>query len=491
MVLKLPDVEAASAKCQRSCQRLEKAIATYHATGERPVHIVGRGRISLLGVELIPLECATPSCCRLDDEEMSDHYRDMEEDDEADMSDKPPRGTRVDSISYYTQELAAHSRVLARLQQKKSSLAETGNHSLQAGGWLNKIVKEATIIGNAIMKDSIHDNHLESSSANLHYRQRKNSYPQAENMTSQYGSITPTESQRFPADLREFPKQRDGLSVRWKTSLLIPLTTVFQTSADYDDDYVTPFSRSQYTSRARRWASRMGLDYLVGFMRLLHKQIDVVLQGVVPNTMSSSGFVTFLDLTSTCCAATAPLTVKSSVLHVTMAPEPRVCFATSDYLFTSLIDVFVGYHLGELQCLQDSSRTPRAVCERCSFSWRRALEFSFSCNPSFCQSRISFTNSSKSFSFCIDSCSLFDMIQAFRWILYINGGKYTSLINGYLPVVALLCLILILPAIFLIVALKYERRKTKSDVQASMLGRYFYYQLATIYITVTAVCIRW
>lgn len=84
--------------------------------------------------------------------------------------------------------------------------------------------------------------------------------------------------------------------------------------------------------------------------------------------------------------------------------------------------------------------------------------------------------------------SFFCVIQAFRWILYMNGGKFTNLINGYLPVVALLCLILILPVIFQIVALKYERRKTKSDVQASMLGRYFYYQLATIYITVTAVC---
>jgi hypothetical protein len=101
----------------------------------------------------------------------------------------------------------------------------------------------------------------------------------------------------------------------------------FQNSDEYDDvdDYVAPFSRSHYTSRARRWASRMGLDYVVGFMRLLNKQIDVALQGVTKNAMSSSGFVTFLDLTSTCCAASAPLTVKSSVLHVSMAPEPRVC----------------------------------------------------------------------------------------------------------------------------------------------------------------------
>lgn len=51
---------------------------------------------------------------------------------------------------------------------------------------------------------------------------------------------------------------------------------------------------------------------------------------------------------------------------------------------------------------------------------------------------------------------------------------------------ALLGLILILPVIFEYIAVKYERRKTLSDVQASMLGRYFYYQLANIYVTVTA-----
>lgn len=58
--------------------------------------------------------------------------------------------------------------------------------------------------------------------------------------------------------------------------------------------------------------------------------------------------------------------------------------------------------------------------------------------------------------------------------------------NGYLPVVALLTLILILPVIFENLALKFEHRKTFSDVQASMLTRYFYYQLANVYISATA-----
>lgn len=49
--------------------------------------------------------------------------------------------------------------------------------------------------------------------------------------------------------------------------------------------------------------------------------------------------------------------------------------------------------------------------------------------------------------------------------------------NGYLPVVLLLVIILILPNIFYGIALHYEDRKTESDVQSSIIGRYFYYQV--------------
>ncbi len=62
----------------------------------------------------------------------------------------------------------------------------------------------------------------------------------------------------------------------------------------------------------------------------------------------------------------------------------------------------------------------------------------------------------------------------------------SQFVNGYLPVVALLCLIMILPVIFELVARIYEKRKTVSDVQNSMLGRYFYYQVINLYISVTA-----
>lgn len=49
----------------------------------------------------------------------------------------------------------------------------------------------------------------------------------------------------------------------------------------------------------------------------------MALEGVISATMSSTGFVTFLDLSSTTCASSAPLSVKSSVLLAKVAPEPR------------------------------------------------------------------------------------------------------------------------------------------------------------------------
>jgi Calcium-dependent channel, 7TM region, putative phosphate len=76
------------------------------------------------------------------------------------------------------------------------------------------------------------------------------------------------------------------------------------------------------------------------------------------------------------------------------------------------------------------------------------------------------------------------VFQSFFYFL-ISCCALLSFVNGYLPVVALLGLILLLPVVFEYLAVKYEGRKTYSDVQASMLSRYFYYQLANIYVSVS------
>lgn len=77
-------------------------------------------------------------------------------------------------------------------------------------------------------------------------------------------------------------------------------------------------------------------------------------------------------------------------------------------------------------------------------------------------------------------------IPGMEWILTYQNGALTAFVNGYLPVLALLGIILILPVLFERIAVTYERRKTFSEIQGSILRRYFYYQLANIYITATA-----
>lgn len=66
-------------------------------------------------------------------------------------------------------------------------------------------------------------------------------------------------------------------------------------------------------------------------------------------------------------------------------------------------------------------------------------------------------------------------IPGLEWILTYNNGALTGFINGYLPVVALLCLILLLPLIFEWVAINYENRKTKSGVQVGYYLCYDFY----------------
>ncbi|CAN0195006.1 unnamed protein product, partial [Scytosiphon promiscuus] len=59
-------------------------------------------------------------------------------------------------------------------------------------------------------------------------------------------------------------------------------------------------------------------------------------------------------------------------------------------------------------------------------------------------------------------------------------------IAGYLPVVLLLLLMMVLPFLFQALAYRYEKRKSHSEVQRSILTRYFMYQVANIYVTVAS-----
>jgi len=211
VVLKLPDLEEASIRCIRTCRRLEKSIAHLHATQKRPTHIVGRGRCSILGVDLDPLDCN----CRGGQGAVY-----VEDDIRA---ERPSKGTRVDSISYYTQELAAHSRTLFRMQQRKTQIARSGNMSMKADNWFDKAVREASAMADQIMDDSILDNALVSPSGD-YFTNEENSIPTAERMTTRYGSISPATlsgRKRYDESRQGDPQRKDGKDKH--VSLLVSL----------------------------------------------------------------------------------------------------------------------------------------------------------------------------------------------------------------------------------------------------------------------------
>jgi hypothetical protein len=94
-------------------------------------------------------------------------------------------------------------------------------------------------------------------------------------------------------------------------------------SINPEPDFQAPFSGDYYRSCFRRVLGRLGLDFLVAGIKAINSQLDVALEGVISATMSSTGFVTFLDLSSTTCAASTRLSARARVLQAHVAPEPR------------------------------------------------------------------------------------------------------------------------------------------------------------------------
>lgn len=175
-----------------------------------------------------------------------------------------------------------------------------------------------------------------------------------------------------------------------------------------------------------------------------------MVDSVTRPSISSTGFVTFKTITPVTVSTSAPLTYKGNPIDVFIAPEKR------DIVWQNIqIDRDIG---------AGKEFIANVLLGLGVLLWSIPL--------TLIQAWAKVENVAK--------------IPGFDWVANIHGGAWKSLINGYLPVIALLGLILLLPLIFQLIATGYERRKTLSGVEDSIAGRYFYYQLANIYITVTA-----
>ncbi|CAJ1948545.1 unnamed protein product [Cylindrotheca closterium] len=463
VILNLKDLETVKAKTTRVCRRLEKSIAHYHAEGNRPTHIVGSPRINILGVDLAPFDWTCGS------------YPNVAYVDNRTLNERPAKGTHVDSISYYVHDLAFCNMQMDFMSKRKVEIALSGNKTTDATNWVAKLMISAYEVADQILVESAEDNALKANhTTNV---EEEGGILQAELMSSfaRYGSFGPPGvSTRGSMLLKsgDLEEEKPGMTkIRVNDSFtLLPdkgsspsnesrstfppdtfepyvLQDMSKSSslAQSYDDVPTKFTR---VNSFRRLAGRLGLDFVVSGLKFANSQLDQTNVGVVRSTMSSTGFVTLLDLTSVTTAATTPLTSKPGTLAVNVAPEPR------DIIWENVNITKKSRDRRE--------RVVNVLLVLGLFFW-------------------------------IIPLTLIQLFATVEYIAKIPGMEWIAreedvsrFVKGYLPVVALLCLILILPVIFKFIALNYERRMTYSDVQKSMLGRYFYYQLFNIYITVTA-----
>lgn len=185
MVLNLPDLETVSARCMRVCRRLEKSIAFYHDTGKRATHNVGSPRIRILGIDTAPCDfgcCATPNVAYVDNRV---------------TVEKPVKGTHVDSISYYTYDLAETNKELQAMQTRKVQMAFAGSSHVDADNWITKLMVAAYEMADEIMIDSAEDNALRTCYSGS-VSDNGISIPQAELMSTRtlYGTLGVGETAR-------------------------------------------------------------------------------------------------------------------------------------------------------------------------------------------------------------------------------------------------------------------------------------------------------
>lgn len=436
VVLKVPELEETSRRCMRSCRRLEKSIAHLHATGKRPSHRAGQSRLSVMGLDMEPLDVAPIALCGMTQADPLFISVDSKNESIEGSSSKPQRGVRVDSISYYTMELAEHSRMLSELQLTAKAMAELGNKETMTGSWLDRVMLEAESITNQILEDSLEENFLLAPTESYPYSDER----PVEHMTSKYGSFgvlasgTTDKRSRLLVEgfLSDEPEKESGSSHAPRKS------------------GEAPFNKRMYSSTLRRWAGRMGLDFVVACLKLATKQVDITVESVIGSTMSSTGFVTFLDLSTTTCALSASLTVKGGALMRTVAPEPR------------------GINWENVHISKATQLRREQIVNIILFLGAILWSFPLTFIQVFAKAEY------------------LAQLPGLDWIKTVHGGTLDHFVNGYLPVVALLGLISVLPAVFEQVAVRYERRKTFAEVQSSILGRFFYFQLVNVYVSVTA-----
>lgn len=195
---------------------------------------------------------------------------------------------------------------------------------------------------------------------------------------------------------------------------------------------------------------KLGLDFVFGGLSNLNRPFDTVVDTVSGRTDTSNAFITFTDLVTVTCAVRAPLSHEAGVLSVQVAPDSR------DIEWKN-VHIDKGWSSGR-------EGAANILLGLGAILW--------SVPVTFIQALANLESLAK--------------IPGLSGIGKMLTADSAAFLNGYLPVLALIALIAALPPVFSWIGSSFERRKSKSDIQHSTIKRFFYYQLANIYITVTA-----
>ncbi len=88
---------------------------------------------------------------------------------------------------------------------------------------------------------------------------------------------------------------------------------------------------------------------------------------------------------------------------------------------------------------------------------------------------------------CITAISNLESLsnqKGFHWLRPLRSNQFFIFVNNYLALGLLLIILAFLPALFNLSAVNYEGYKVVSEVQNIIMTRYFYYQIANIYVSV-------
>lgn len=162
--------------------------------------------------------------------------------------------------------------------------------------------------------------------------------------------------------------------------------------------------------------------------------------------ISSTGFVTFSSLSARTIACRILLSHGFHALSITTAPHPE------DIIWENI-----------------------AISKAALDSRHTAADCLFTCGALFWSVVVAGING---------WAELDNIAEREQWLARYINNRWYRYVNEYLAAVVLLVLLSLLPFIFDVSARYFEKIKTEGEIQSSLCTRYFYYQLANIFVTV-------